>query len=88
MKTLSSTDQAIISEMNNYKIDIWKNKKGKRTIKLNIKVLIWSGVAKGIRATSGVAILGHQKYKQNIEKIEYISKRIPRIIMSLCHPLH
>ena len=45
-------------------------------------ILAYSGKQKDERAHAGVGLLSHKKYRNNIDNIEYISKRIIQVTLT------
>ncbi|XP_030767414.1 craniofacial development protein 2-like [Sitophilus oryzae] len=92
IKTVYSKDHELIPELNEHKIDICAlsetKKKVKETTKLNNYILVYSGVPKDQRATSGVGVAINYKYEQNIESIEYVCDRILRVKIMFDQPIH
>jgi len=80
IRTWKNKDQEIILEMNNHKIDVCAlsetKKRGKGILQQQNYILIYSGRDKDKAASSGVGMLIHEKYKQNIEDIKYVNHRI------------
>ncbi|XP_030753808.1 uncharacterized protein LOC115880664 [Sitophilus oryzae] len=60
----------------------------KEQTKLNNYILIYSGVPKDQRATSGVGVAINDKYEQNMESIEYVCDRILRVKIMFDQPIH
>ncbi|XP_030750930.1 craniofacial development protein 2-like [Sitophilus oryzae] len=92
IKTLYSKDHELIPRTQRTCTDIClpseTKKKGKGTTKLNNYILIYSGVPKDQRATSGVGVAINDKNEQNIESIEYVCDRILRVKIMSDQPIH
>uniref|UniRef100_A0AAR5PA78 Endonuclease/exonuclease/phosphatase domain-containing protein n=1 Tax=Dendroctonus ponderosae TaxID=77166 RepID=A0AAR5PA78_DENPD len=80
VKSFNNKDQEIITELNEHKIGIftifetWQ--RGKGTSRDHNYILIYNGQAKTEGARSGVGLLIHDLYEDNIETIDYINNRI------------
>ena len=74
-------------EIEKHKIDICAitetKKKGKGNSKYGKYVLIYSGKDKHKRATSGVGILLHEKFENNIIETKYVNDRILQVTIEL-----
>ena len=74
-------------EIEKHKIDICAitetKKKGKGNSKYGKYVLIYSGKDKHERATSGVGILLHEKFENNIIETKYVNDRILQVTIEL-----
>lgn len=85
--SLRNKDQEIIVEMRRHRIEMCALAETKKKEKGNLRceeyILIYSGKDKKERATSGVGLLLHEKYENNIQDKEYISDRILHTTLKL-----
>lgn len=83
----NNKDQEIINELKSNNIDICSisetKKKGKGKYEIDDYTLIYSGVSRDKRGHSGVGLLIDRKYKDHIEKEEYISDRILLVTLNV-----
>lgn len=80
IRALNNKDQELIEELKHSNIEICAlqetKKKGRGQYQYEDYTLIYSGVQKSKRATAGVGILIHNKYKNSLDGCEYVSERI------------
>lgn len=85
MTSLRNKDQEIIMEMKRHAIEICALAETKMKRKGNLKygeyILVYSGKDKNERATSGMGLLIHERYVNNIQDTKYINDRILHAVL-------
>ncbi|XP_056645027.1 craniofacial development protein 2-like [Diorhabda sublineata] len=85
--SFNNKDQEILLEIKGHKLDICAlsetKKKGKGNSKYGNYILIYSGKNKNERATSGVGLLLHESYENQISNIIYVNDRILQVTINL-----
>ncbi|XP_056643832.1 craniofacial development protein 2-like [Diorhabda sublineata] len=85
--SFNNKDQEILLEIKRHKLDICAlsetKKKGKGNSKYGNYILIYNGKNKNERATSGVGLLLHESYENQIRNIIYVNDRILQATINL-----